>query len=179
MNELSQKQLEANRNNAKLGGVKSAIGKAISRYNARKHGLLTKEVLMKGEDKDELLKLERGVKSYIQPIGDIEEMLCERIVTGMWRLKRLLRIETKEMLSFINDVDESDELDNSINGKSGRIPSPKMLSEAESQKMLRYENSIEKSIYRALHELQKLQYARLSGTPSLPLSVDIDVNQQE
>jgi len=50
MSETSQKQLEANRQNAKLGGVKTEEGKAVSKYNALKHGLLSKEVLLKGED---------------------------------------------------------------------------------------------------------------------------------
>ena len=35
--ETSQKQIEANRENAKLGGVKTEEGKAVSRYNAIKH----------------------------------------------------------------------------------------------------------------------------------------------
>ena len=33
MNQLLQQQLEANRKNAKLGGVKTLEGKAMSRYN--------------------------------------------------------------------------------------------------------------------------------------------------
>ena len=45
MSEISQKQLEANRENAKLGGVKTEEGKAVSRYNAVKHGLLSDKVL--------------------------------------------------------------------------------------------------------------------------------------
>ena len=57
MSEISQKQLEANRQNAKLGGVKTEEGKAISKYNAIKHGLLSKEVLLEGEDETKLIGL--------------------------------------------------------------------------------------------------------------------------
>ena len=55
MNEVSQKQLVANQKNAKLGGVKTEEGKAISKYNALKHGLLSKEVLLDGEDEKTLV----------------------------------------------------------------------------------------------------------------------------
>ena len=43
---VSQKQLEANRKNAQKGGVKTTEGKAIIKFNALKHGLLTKEVVV-------------------------------------------------------------------------------------------------------------------------------------
>ena len=41
----TEKQVKANRENAKKGGVKTPEGKAVVRYNALKHGLLSKEVL--------------------------------------------------------------------------------------------------------------------------------------
>ena len=47
---ITQKQLDANRNNAQKGGVKTTEGKAVSRYNAIRHGLLSKEVLLADED---------------------------------------------------------------------------------------------------------------------------------
>ena len=49
----SQKRLEANRVNALKGGVKTPEGKAISKYNALKHGILAKEaVIPTGEGKE-------------------------------------------------------------------------------------------------------------------------------
>ena len=39
---ISEKQLQANRENAQKGGVKTPEGKAIVKYNALKHGLLAK-----------------------------------------------------------------------------------------------------------------------------------------
>ncbi|MCX5637107.1 MAG: hypothetical protein NTX52_05375 [Planctomycetota bacterium] len=43
---VSEKQLEANRENALKGGVKTEEGKAIVKYNALKHGLLAKEAVI-------------------------------------------------------------------------------------------------------------------------------------
>ena len=43
---VSEKQLEANRANAQKGGVKTPEGKEIVKYNALKHGLLAKEVVI-------------------------------------------------------------------------------------------------------------------------------------
>jgi hypothetical protein len=45
-------------------------------------------------------------------------------------------------------------------------------------KLSRYETMIERSFYRAFHELQRLQHARLgSYVPSPPLAVDLTVNR--
>ncbi len=43
---VSKKQLKANKKNAQKGGVKTSEGKAIVKYNALKHGLLAKEVVI-------------------------------------------------------------------------------------------------------------------------------------
>ena len=59
---ISEKQLAANRKNALKGGVKTSKGKAITRYNAMKHGLLCKEVLIEGEDNKTLSELEKTAK---------------------------------------------------------------------------------------------------------------------
>ena len=63
MSDISQKQLEANRENAKLGGVKTEEGKAVSKYNALKHGLLSKEVLLKSEDEAPLVELGKRLRN--------------------------------------------------------------------------------------------------------------------
>ena len=42
-------------------------------------------------------------------------------------------------------------------------------------KLARYHSTIERSLYRALHELQRLQAARAGREVPLPLSVEVDV----
>ena len=43
------------------------------------------------------------------------------------------------------------------------------------QQIVRYESHLERSLYRTLHELQRLQAARSGGTFPLPVAVDVDV----
>jgi len=97
MTELSEKQLEANRQNAKLGGVKTEEGKAISRFNAIKHGILSKEILLTSEDENSLLELGKNLRSELKPQTEIELLLIDRIVANTWRLRRALKAE-KEMI---------------------------------------------------------------------------------
>ena len=47
------------------------------------------------------------------------------------------------------------------------------------EKILRYETTIERQIYRALHELQRLQAARKGARPLAPIAVDVDLGQGE
>jgi len=46
-------------------------------------------------------------------------------------------------------------------------------------KIQRYEAHISRQFYKALHELQRLQAARLSGEVQVPLAVDIEVSPPE
>jgi hypothetical protein len=43
-------------------------------------------------------------------------------------------------------------------------------------KLSRYETAIERSMLRALHELQRLQAVRLGGAPSVPTAVDVTID---
>ncbi len=43
-------------------------------------------------------------------------------------------------------------------------------------KLSRYETTMERGLYKALHEVQRLQTARAAGSVPPPLAVDIDVS---
>ncbi len=155
MSEISQKQLEANRENAKLGGVKTEEGKAISKYNALRHGLLCEKALLEGEDEEALLELEKRLRNELKPSMEIELLLIDRIAANIWRLKRALGMEKGEVIS-------------SIGGSLIYDP----------DKFFRYEIMLERSIYKALHELQRIQAARNGEKTPLPVAVDIDINKE-
>jgi hypothetical protein len=94
---VSQKQLEANKRNAPKGGVKTSEGKAIVKYNALKHGLLAKEVVITvgegAENPEEFNSLLVDLKAQLSPVGTLEEMLVEKIAVAFWRLRRAYRYE--------------------------------------------------------------------------------------
>jgi hypothetical protein len=96
------KQIAANRLNAqKSTGPKTPRGKAITRQNAAKHGALAEIVVVSGDQIKESLpdfkKLCLDFHQSLKPVGPLEEMLVDQIVTTTWRLRRANRAETGEI----------------------------------------------------------------------------------
>ena len=112
-------------------------------YNATKHGLLSRESLVKGESEADLVDFGKRLRAQLAPVGELELLLVDRIVSTAWRLRRLVSVEA--ML-----FDKEQTLDHAFN-HYGR----------EKMGVLsRYEVTLERSLYKALHELQRLQAAR-------------------
>src|SRR5215216_6959061 len=90
----SEKKTEANRRNAlKSTGPKTPEGKAAVRLNALKHGLLSQEILLPGEDEEALRELGQSLRAELRPVGELESLLVDRIIASYWRLRRLGRVE--------------------------------------------------------------------------------------
>ena len=172
----TKKQIKANRENAKKGGVKTPEGKAIVRYNALKHGLLSREVLLEGEDEKTLVELGKRLRREIKPVGEVEMLLTDRIIANVWRLRRLLEVERTVM-----EWQKEEELSESWTFEKGEEHGIKkaireMMVNEDIEKLLRYETTIERSIYKALHELQRIKSARAGEKPPAPLAVDVDIS---
>src|SRR5215213_10040406 len=98
MNITSQDRLTANRANAlKSTGPKTAEGKAVSKLNSLKHGLLSREVLVSGENEEQLTALHEWFRDDLKPEGPREEILVDLMVTTHWRLRRVLAAESGEI----------------------------------------------------------------------------------
>ncbi|HZM06556.1 MAG TPA: hypothetical protein VFC44_26440 [Candidatus Saccharimonadales bacterium] len=98
----SPEQLDANRRNAqKSTGPKTPEGRAVSKMNALKHGIFSKEVLVRGlnikENSRDLEGLYERFWQQYSPVGPVEEMLVDQIITAHWRLRRALRAESGEI----------------------------------------------------------------------------------
>jgi hypothetical protein len=96
----SPAKMAANRKNAlRSTGPKTPAGKQAVRWNALKHGLLAKEVVIPAgeEDKDLFVALLAQLHQHLQPEGMLQEMLVERIAVCYWRLRRVLRCEVGEI----------------------------------------------------------------------------------
>jgi hypothetical protein len=91
----SERQKDANQANAlRSTGPKTQEGKAAVRFNAFRHGLLARDVVLPGEDADAFEDLWNQVRADRSPVGPIEEFFVDRVVNAMWRLQRLERAET-------------------------------------------------------------------------------------
>ena len=101
----SEKKAEANRRNAlKSTGPKTPEGKAAIRLNALKHGLLSREMLLSGEDGGALRELAEGLRAELQPVRELENLLLvDRITSLLWRLRRLGRVEAAPGLVHHSD----------------------------------------------------------------------------
>ena len=89
----TQRQVEACRRNGKLGGPKTAAGKAVSRLNARKHGIFASALTV--EDAAELKGLHEELAAGLAPVGAVEEMLVEKLAQTYLRLQRCSRAEAE------------------------------------------------------------------------------------
>jgi hypothetical protein len=67
----SEKKTEANRRNAlKSTGPRTPEGKNAVRPNATRHGLLSKEVPLTGEDAEALRQLDESLRNELRPPGN-------------------------------------------------------------------------------------------------------------
>ncbi len=108
---VSEKQLEANRKNAQKGGVKTAEGKAIAKYNAFKHGLLAKEIVIPvgdgAENPDAFGALLVDLRNQLAPEGTLEEMLVEKVAVAYWRMRRAYEYEAGLIRDKLDNATDS------------------------------------------------------------------------
>lgn len=95
-------RIAANRQNAlNSTGPITVAGKQKSRWNAVRHGLLSKEVIVpigdSPENRKSFVLMHTALHMDFNPVGTIEEMLVERIAISYWRLSRCVRAESGEI----------------------------------------------------------------------------------
>jgi hypothetical protein len=96
----SARALASRRNGAKSRGPKTAAGKARSARNALKHGLCSKTLLVLAEeDAAQFRALEAALLAELAPVGVLQAVLAQRVVSAAWRLMRADRMEA-EVLDF-------------------------------------------------------------------------------
>ena len=218
----SDKKVEANRRNArKSTGPRTPTGKAAVRLNALTHGLLSQEVLLPGEDADALRELGERLRAELQPIGELENLLVDRITSLLWRLRRLGQVEAgifawersealaeqaereartyedrwdPELLAEVMTRMDATVTDEEKHGEAlsrarrfrdeqkeeaatlGRTFARDAEKANAFSKLSRYETTIERGLYKALHELERRQVARRGGDVPVPLAMDVDVS---
>ena len=214
----SEKQAKANcRNALNSTGPKTPEGKAAVSHNALRHGLLSRDILLPGEDEAALRELGEHLWDELQPVGALESLLVNRIISSTWRLQRLGRVEAgifaRELYGEMADrarkeadtytrglMDDLLTADVTVTDEDkhrealSKAEEMEAMQDAETatlgqtfirdankanafSKLSRYETTIERSLFKALHELQRLQTARgAGGSVAPPVAVDVDVS---
>ena len=176
----TQAQIKANRRNArKSTGPKTAEGKAVAAKNSLKHGLFASENVINGENQADFDHFCEELLAELSPVGTIESILAERVVSLAWRLKRAERMQNevvdakirREMNSTFPKLSET-----LITGKPcdvskyskdcyddlalGYIAMWDFAETRVLERLMMYERRIEHSLYKTMNELQRRQLMR-------------------
>jgi hypothetical protein len=160
----THRQIPVNTRNAQYrSGLKNDEGKRKSRMNALKHGMSANTVVLPYEDEVEYHELRAQLVESYAPANNQELMLVDQIAASYWRTMRSRAYE-REMLS--NQV-KTRKIDNglppAINCAKDDLATAVVLTK-EPQKSFgnyfRYDASIERSYYRAIAALERLQSRR-------------------
>lgn len=164
----SQRQLNANRRNAALGGPKTDAGRAAVRFNAVTHGLSAATTVLPGEDPKAFEQLREDLFQDYLPATHTERLLFEEFARCSWRLLRLRRVETQLWTEYIfamrrsagaEDPPTQTEADRALAGALAEVPPDNLVN------FFRYERMTTRDFYRALHELEAAQRDRRRAQP--------------
>jgi len=150
-NGSSPRKIEANRKNAKKStGPKTSVGKAMSSWNSTQHGLLSKRLPQTGEHhKQEFDLVLVSLQQDLEPVGTLEEVLVEKIAQEYWRLGVAAWYEAIELAKDYHFMRES------------------------IARILRYQTAINRQLFQAMNQLERLQRLRKGDQVPAPLNVQV------
>ena len=172
-------QIKANRKNAqKSTGPKTDEGKSAVSQNAVKHGLFA-DSLIAGENQADYEVFHDEMLVDLAPVGSVETMLAERVISLWWRLRRAERMQNQAlddmMENYITNplprrmhvldchakgVPLGDPRCTDSHLPLGRVARLDWAGNKVLERMIMYERRIELSLYKATNELKKHQIIR-------------------
>ena len=153
---ISAAKLAANRRNGqKSKGPKTEERKSRSRWNALKHGVLSRRlVVLNDNDGQTYTLLLENLRRDLNPGNALEEILIEKIAMAYWRLHIAYGYEAEFARSRHEFIIVAD-------------------------RMGRYANTIHRQLLQAVNELERLQRRRNGEAVPAPINVDVNVNALE
>lgn len=139
----------------KSGGPGTQQGKEKSKLNATTHGIFSKVAVIKGESRAKFDALWNRLRNDRQPVGELEEVLVEKLATDFWRERRLIIADGKANIGNGMDLLGFNE-------------------DPHRDHLLRYETTLNRGIDRTLAQLERLQRTRL-GQP-VPPRIDVNLS---
>jgi hypothetical protein len=157
----SEKQIEANRNNALLShGPVTDAGRKRSRMNALRHGLTGQVTTMTDEDRTAHEKFSKALIQDLAPEGAMETQLAQRVATDSWRLNRISAVEDNLFALGLHEHGgklhlEHEQIDAALTAARVFTMESKQL-----QLLTLYEQRINRSLQKNLAMLKQLQATR-------------------
>ncbi len=105
------------------------------------------------ESQEEFSHFKEALWHDLQPVGALEELLVEKIAIECWRLRRAIKYETEEMRrgsAFVT------------------IPTGVPM-----DKILRYQIAINRQLFQAMNQLERLQRARAGDVVPAPINIEV------
>jgi hypothetical protein len=162
----TDQQTAANRLNAqKSTGPKTPEGRAAVRLNGVKHGLTAETIVLKGESQADYTNLLDSLEAEHDPATPTEEALVVQLAMATWRLRRLYNVESGYYAFRLKDT--ADNRQNLKLNDTERMGYVAYLSDKTPDMFGRQEGRLERSFYRALHELQRIRKEREANLASV------------
>src|SRR5215468_11129808 len=156
----SLKQIQANRLNAtKSTGPRSTEGKAKSRFNALKSGIDAQSAVIPDEDPAKFQELADEYYARFPPENPEERDLLDTLITDVWQLRRLRRVETQLRTTRMNETRMSKPVKWTLSetyDMNGRL----------FQRLQSRLNAAERTFRRCLQDLKRLQAERMEEAPA-------------
>ena len=130
--------------------------------SATRQYIFSSEILIEGECASELDEIRNKLLKELKPSGEIESILVDRIVSGVWRLKRCLKIESQVIEFESSCIQEYEQGFFRTRKRTNKeLSQLKALKITEGKNRLeelsKYETILERQIYKALSVLDKLR----------------------
>jgi len=176
----TEAQILANRRNAqKSTGPRSPEGKAVISQNAVKHGLTAGQGVISSENQADFELYRDRMLDELDPVGAMESMLAERIISLSWRLKRADRMQNQTIdamnadrtcgplakltqLMFFKGHNQAQGGPSTSDDDLalGRLAIKDFSNARVLERLLMYERRMEHSLYKTILELQRLHLMR-------------------
>src|ERR1700689_1247714 len=154
-------------NAQKSSGPRTTTGKAVSRFNALKHGIYAVHQIMFDEKPEDLAELAAEYHEHHNPANSDQRFLVDTLVHNEWRLRRTRRAEA-ELWQSAADLFIVKNLDTTMTCTSGDAFA---TDSCIFERLQRVVNSLERAWHRALKELQRLQAQPKVGQALPPANV--------
>ena len=160
----TEKQIAANRANGAKGGPKTEEGKNRSKYNALRHGLACKTVVvLRNENADEFRQLHQQIHESIHPPSGLEAVMVQKLANAYWKGQRKDQAEAGLLLMQILEErksikDEGDKVGKSVdNITPGEFLGLSFFRRGNAlEKFLRYATAIDREFNKTMDQLLRV-----------------------